>query len=106
MLSRKELCEEENKALPSLLSINKCHQLPKVHFLFFEFFLRAVIGNAAWKKRLEEDETRLATQAIEAYTNAVVNNHYFAFLYIYFMNNPNSTLHTEYNEVPQLTQTR
>ncbi len=27
------------------------------------------------------------------------------FLYIYFMNNPNSTLCTEYNEVPQLTQT-
>jgi len=68
-LSRKELCElceEENKMLPSLLSINKCHQLPKVHFLFFEFFLRAAVGNATWKKRLEEDETRLATQAIEA----------------------------------------
>jgi len=56
-------------------------------------------------KRLEEDETRLATQVIKAYANAVVNNHYFAFLYIYFMNNPNSTLRTEYDEVPQLTQT-
>ena len=77
-----------------------------MHFLFFEFFLRAAIGNATWKKRLEEDETRLATQAIEAYANAVVNNHYFAFLYTYFMNNPNSTLRTEYDEVPQLTQTR
>jgi hypothetical protein len=76
-----------------------------VHFLFFEFFLRASIGNATWKQRLEEDETRLATQAIEAYANAVVNNHYFAFLYTYFMNNPNSTLQTEYDEVPQLTQT-
>jgi hypothetical protein len=52
--------------LPSLLSINKHYQLPKVHFLFFEFFLRAVIGNATWKKRLEEDETRLTTQAIKA----------------------------------------
>ena len=77
-----------------------------MHFLFFEFFLRAAIGNATWKKRLEEDETRLATQAIEAYANAVVNNHYFAFLYIYFRNNPNSTLRTEYDEVPQLIQTR
>jgi hypothetical protein len=76
-----------------------------VHFLFFEFLLRAAIGNATWKKRLEEDKTRLATQAIEAYANVVVNNHYFAFLYTYFMNNPNSTLHTEYYEVPQLIQT-
>jgi hypothetical protein len=88
-----------------LLSINKRYQKPKVHFLFFEFFLRAAIGNAtSWKKRLEEDETRLAIKA-NANANAVVNNHYFAFLYIYFMNNPNSTLCTEYNEVPQLTQT-
>jgi hypothetical protein len=39
------------------------------------------------------------------YTNAVVNNHYFAFLYIYFTNNPSSTLHTEYNELPQVNQT-
>jgi hypothetical protein len=44
--------------LPSLLSINKHYQLPKVHFLFFEFFLRVAIGNATWKKRLKEDETR------------------------------------------------
>ncbi len=86
-----------------MLSIDKCYQLPKVH-LFFEFFLRVAIGNATWKKRLKEDKTRLATQAIKAYANAVVNNHYFALLYIYFMN-PNSTLCTEYNEVPQLTQT-
>jgi hypothetical protein len=61
MLSWKLLCdlfEEQNKTLPSLLIINKCYQLPKVHFLFFEFFLRAAIGgNATWKKRLEEDET-------------------------------------------------
>jgi hypothetical protein len=83
--------------LPSLLSINKCYQLSKVHFLFFEFFLRVAIGNATWKKRLEEDETRLATQVIEAYANVVVNNHYFAFLYTYFMDNPNSTLCTEYD---------
>jgi hypothetical protein len=47
------------------------------------------------EKRLQEDETRIASQAIEACTNAVVNNHYFAFLYIYSTNNPNSTLHTE-----------
>jgi hypothetical protein len=91
--------------LPSLLSINKHYQLPKVHFLFFEFLLKVAIGNATWKKRLKEEETRLATQGIEAYANAVVNNHYFAFLYIYFMNNLNSTLCTEYNEEPQLTQT-
>jgi hypothetical protein len=89
-----------------LLSINKRYQLPKVHFLFFQFFLKAAIGNATWKKRLEDEETRLATQAIEAYTNAVVNNHYFAFLYIYFMKNPNSTLRTEYDELPQVSQTQ
>ena len=99
---RKELCErceDENKSLPSLLSINKRYELPKVHFLFFEFFLKAAIGNVTWKKRLAEDDTRLATQAIEAYANAVVNNHYFAFLYIYFMKNPNSTLITEYDKL-------
>ena len=70
-----------------------------MHFLFFEFFLKAAIGNVTWKKRLAEDDTRLATQAIEAYANAVVNNHYFAFLYIYFMNNPDSTLITEYDQL-------
>ncbi len=57
------------------------------------------IGNVTWKKRLAEDDTRLATQAIEAYANAVVNNHYFTFLYIYFMKNPDSTLITEYDKL-------
>ncbi len=59
-------------------------------------------GNATWKKQLQEDKTRLASQTIEAYNNAVVNNNYFAFSYIYIMNNPNSTLHTEYDELPQV----
>jgi hypothetical protein len=65
-----------------------------VHFLFFEFFLKAAIGSVTWKKRLAADDTRLATQAIEAYANAVVNNHYFAFL-----DNPDSTLITEYDKL-------
>jgi hypothetical protein len=73
--------------------------------LFFKFFLRPTIGSATWKKQLEEDKTRLTSKAIEVYTNAVVNNHYFAFLYIYFTNNPSSTLHTEYDELPQVNQT-
>jgi hypothetical protein len=76
-----------------------------VHFLFLEFFLKAAIGNVTWKKRLAEDNTRLATQAIEAYANAVVNNHCFAFLYIYFMKNPDSTLITEYNKLLPLGNT-
>ena len=108
---RKELCErceDENKSLPSLLSINKRYELPKVHFLFFEFFLKAAIGNFTWKKRLAEDDTRLAAQAIEARANAVVNNHYFAFLCMYFMKNPNSTLITEYDKLlpPDDAETR
>jgi hypothetical protein len=105
---RKELCQrckDKNKSLPLLLSINKPYELPKVHFLFLEFFLKAAIGNVTWKKRLAEDDTRLATQAIEAYANAVVNNHYFAFLYIYFMKNPDSTLITEYDKLLPLGDT-
>jgi hypothetical protein len=42
---------------------------------------------------------------IKAYTNAVASNHYFAFLYSYFTNNPSSALHTEYDELPQLNPT-
>jgi len=71
--------------------------LPKVHFVFFEYFFRAVIGEMAWKIRMKDDRKRLGSTMAEAYANLQLNNNYFAWLYDYKMKHPNTTLKTEYD---------
>jgi hypothetical protein len=70
--------------------------LPKVMFIFYEYFFKAMVGGAAWKKRFEED-VRFGTNILEAYTQATLENNYFAWVYEYMKENPGSTLKTEYN---------
>jgi len=103
-LYEKELCddcEEERKVLPSLESFNKRMDLPKVHFIFFHYFFRAVIGENAWKLRMSGETERLGTIMAEAYANLQLNNNYFAWLYDYKMKHPHTTLKTEYDDMEE-----
>ena len=64
--------------------------LPKVHFMFYNYFLRGVIGEKTWKLRIEDESKELATIAAEAYANLQLNNNYFAWLYKYMYAHPTS----------------
>jgi hypothetical protein len=70
--------------------------LPNVMFIFYKYFFKAMVGGAAWKKRFEAD-VRFGTNILEAYTQATLENNYFAWVYEYVKENPGSTLKTEYN---------
>ena len=94
-----EDCKDSNQILPSLESFNKRMLLPKVHFVFYDYFLRGVIGEKTWKLRIQDDSKELAAIAAEAYANLQLNNNYFAWLYEYMYAHPNSSLVTEYDAV-------
>ena len=70
--------------------------LPKVYYVFYEYFFKAVVGEGTWKHRFAKGE-RLGTNVLEAYALAIIKNNYFAWLYDYKSNNPASTLQTEYD---------
>jgi hypothetical protein len=74
--------------------------MPKVYFLFYQYFYKAAIGDATWKSRLTKNK-RLGPVILEAYTHATLYNQYFAWLYEYKANHPASTLVTQYDPVPQ-----
>jgi hypothetical protein len=61
--------------------------LPKVMFIFYEYFFKAMVWGAAWKKRF-------GTNILEAYTQATLENNYFAWVYEYVKENPGRTLKT------------
>jgi hypothetical protein len=68
----------------------------KLYERVIEYFFKAMVGGAAWKKRFEED-VRFGTNILEAYTQATLESNYFAWVYEYVKENPGSTLKTEYD---------
>lgn len=93
-------CHYRDMMLPSLESFAERWRLPKVYYLFYHYFLRAVIGDARWKSRMTEKK-KLGTAVAEAYAHATLRNHYFAWLYEYKAGRPGNTLRTEYDAVLQ-----
>lgn len=59
-------------------------EIPSVYMIFYDYFLRTSIGDAAWKAscREKKDETDfLAPYQGEAYAMLVLKNNYFAWLW-------------------------
>jgi hypothetical protein len=60
----------------------------------YDSFCKAIVGEGVWKERCNNDTRRLSTMITEAYTLAMVHNHYFAWLYEFKANNPNTSIKT------------
>jgi hypothetical protein len=88
-------CEADSTILPSIESFQMGVNLPKVHYLFYKYFFRPVIGEANWKHRFAERK-RFGTNIAEVYAHALLENNYHACLYDYLTKTPLSTLKTEY----------
>jgi len=69
--------------------------MPKVNYIFYEYFFKAVVSMGACKRRFAKG--RFGTNVLEAFTHAILQNNYFMWLYHYKLNNPDSTLKMEYN---------
>jgi hypothetical protein len=84
--------------LLALESFAEWWKLPKVNYLFYHYFYKAAIGDATWKCRLAENK-RLGPGILEVHTHVMLCNQYFAWLYEYKANHPESELMMEYDMV-------
>jgi hypothetical protein len=75
-------CEADGTILPSIESFHMGVNLPKVHYLFYEYFFRPVIGEVNWKHCFAERK-RFGTNVVEAYAHALLENSYHAWVYDY-----------------------
>jgi hypothetical protein len=63
----------------------------------YDSFYKAVMGEGVWKETCNNNTRRLGTMIAEAYTLTMVSNHYFAWLYEFKANNPNTSIKTAYD---------
>jgi hypothetical protein len=63
----------------------------------YDSFYKAIIGEGVWKERCKDNTRRLSTMIAEAYTLAMVHNHYFVWLYEFKANNPSTSIKTAYD---------
>jgi hypothetical protein len=71
--------------LPSLESFQQWWNLPKIYFLFYDYFLKSVIQESVWIDRVNTPSSgmgsRLGLVISKAYALASLENHYFSWLY-------------------------
>jgi hypothetical protein len=95
-------CDAIGKVLPSLESFRQRWNLPKIYFVFYNYFLKSVIQESVWVDRVNTPSSgmgaRLGPVISEAYTLALLENHYFSWLYQFKIEHPNNTLITEYDQ--------
>ena len=82
--------------MPSIESFQKRLDNPKVYYIFYDYFFKAVMGEKRWKRDLEQNN-RLGTSVAEAFAHALIKNNYFAWLFEYKSASNNTTLKTVYD---------
>ena len=93
-------CVKAGKVLPSIEHFQQRYNSPRVYFLFYNYFLRAVMGDNKWKSNLEGNK-KLGTNIAEAYTHSLIENNYFAWLFEYKDRASGQDLKTEYDAIEQ-----
>ena len=81
----KALCLQSHKTksvFPSLDSFQKRMELPKVYYLFYDYFFKGVMGDDHWENVLgksgESASVRLGSSVAEAFAHLILENNYFA----------------------------
>jgi hypothetical protein len=64
-------CKDDGNILPSIESFQMRLLLPKVYYIFYEYFFKAVIGEGTWKQCFTGDK-RFGTNILEAYAHAII----------------------------------
>jgi len=85
--------------LPSIEHFQDRLLNPKMNYTFYQYFLRAVIGEARWKHNMQDDTQRMATSLAEAYAHSLIENNYFAWLFQYkHYHRAHTRIQTAYDE--------
>jgi hypothetical protein len=80
-------CKEDGSILLLIESFQNRGLLPKVYYIFSEYFFKAVISKGTWKWHFTGNK-RFGTIVLEAYALAIIKNNYFAWLYNYKSKHP------------------
>jgi hypothetical protein len=98
-----EECDAASTLLPSIESFLQQWRLPKVHYLFYEYFYKAVIKDSVWNDRIDVPrpgpDDRLGTRIAKVYAYSLIANHYHAWVYHFKIEYPSNTLLTEYEKI-------
>lgn len=89
-------CDATKSTLPSVEHFQQRYKNPRVYFLFYNYFLRAVMGENKWKSNIKENK-KLATNIAEAYAHSLLENNYFAWLFEYKAKKIGADIKTEYD---------
>jgi hypothetical protein len=89
--------------LPSIESFLQQWRLPKVHYLFYEHFYKAVIKDSVCNDRIVAPrpgpDDRFGTRIAKAYAYSLIANHYHAWVNHFKIEYPSNTLLTEYEKI-------
>jgi hypothetical protein len=98
-----EECDAASTLLPSIESFLQRWRLPKVHYLFYKYFYKAVIKDSVWNDRIDVPrpgpDVRLGTRIAKAYAYSLIANHYHAWVYHFKIEYPSNTLLTEHDKI-------
>lgn len=76
-------CHAQQAVFPCLEAFLLGKEFPSVYMIFYDFFLRAAVGEAQWKSKCleyKEPTEELATPQLESFTMLLLKNNYFAWL--------------------------
>jgi hypothetical protein len=81
--------------LPSLEMFNARLKHPTTQYIFYEFFLRAAVGQEAWKKAVD-GKGKLCRSATYSFGRVMLENNYFYWLYDHMTGENDNKLKTMY----------
>ena len=80
----------------SFNSIEKQCNYPKAYYIFYEYFLKATVGESKWKEALMDERKTFASPMTKAFALVMLDNSYQAWLFDY--KSKNHGLISEYDE--------
>ena len=76
-----EFCNANSAVFPSMEAFEMQLEIPLVYVVFYDFFFKASVGDAKWKKEcLEREYKSLGSIQAESFAMLQLKNNYFAWL--------------------------
>ncbi len=95
------VCVDRNCVMLSLESVERRLDDPKAHYVFYQFFYKAAVGEVRWKEFVEKSEGRIGNNTTEAFALLLFANNYKAWMYEEKRSYGNELL-TEYDTLPSV----
>jgi hypothetical protein len=75
------MCVDKKCVMLSLESIERRLENPKAHYVFYQHFYKAAVGEVRWKECMDSSDLRIGNDTTEAFALLLFANNYKAWLY-------------------------